>query len=182
MQPRQHTPFLRQVHDVLYRLQLGYSRFFSLAGLFCFSELSPYLGFLFSVGGCSGEISSGLVHFTSHRYSLAHSTSQVSPHTISNTSTCTRLVQRISPDRAGAISCFFFSSSQSTYPGTPDCHALYQHLDHIITYNNLAMRLLRLSQLQSWLWAFTSWTRGLGWIPFYLWEGGEGWDRLNAMH
>ena len=133
MQPRQHTPFLRQVHDVLYRLQLGYSRFFSLAGLFCFSELSPYLGFLFSVGGCSGEISSGLVHFTSHRYSLAHSTSQVSPHTISNKSTCTRLVQRISPDRAGAISCFFFLLHNQHTPA----HQIAMHCTNISITSSL---------------------------------------------
>lgn len=127
-----HT-FSPSIHDVLYWLQLGYSRFFSLAGLFCFSELSPYLGFLLSVGRCSGEISSGLVHFTSHRYSLAHSTSQVSPHTISNTSTCTRFVQRISPDRAGAISCFFLLHNQHT-----PAHQIAMHCTNISITSSLS--------------------------------------------
>jgi len=180
MQPRQHIPiFSPSIHDVLYWLQVGYPRFFSLAGLFCFSELSPYLGFLFLVGGYSGEISSGLVDFTSHRYNLAHSTSQFL-HTPSRThqhaTDLYNAFRRIEP------ALFLLFSSQSTYPGTLDCHALYQNLDHIIPFNNLRMRLLRLSHLHSWLLAFTSWARGLGWIPFYLWVGCEGWDRLNAMH
>lgn len=57
----------------------------------------------------------------------------ISPHTISNTSTCTRFVQRISPDRAGAISCFFLLHNQHT-----PAHQIAMHCTNISITSSLS--------------------------------------------